>query len=358
MPLIDDAKAEQVEEALGIEREVHARTVRELSKTKSDLTRSFQERDFLRQQLDFVSAIDAAKLKPPRWLRKPDKRGAHRGTVSLLLTDTHFDEVVNPAEIDFINAYNREIAEKRLKRWADKAIMVAREYVQGVEYDGAVLFVGGDIFSGNIHDELKESNEGTLFEAVVYWLEPLCSAIQQLATEFGRLHVGCVVGNHGRSTHKPRAKSRAQDNIEWLMYRWLEREFRNDDRVTFQVADAADLMIQIYGTRYLLTHGDQFRGGSGISGMMAPLMLGQHRKTRRAMAADKPFDWMVMGHLHQYWHGKGIIVGGTLKGFDEYAYVSNFVPEPPTQAFWITTPEFGPSISAPIFVADRKAEGW
>jgi len=116
--------------------------------------------------------------------------------------------------------------------------------------------------------------------------------------------------------------------------------------------------LQVHDTRFLLTHGDQFRGGSGIAGIMSPLKLGQHRKGQREQALGRGFDWMVMGHFHQYICGQGLLVNGSLKGYDEYAYISNFGTEVPTQAFWITTPEHGMTFTAPIFPADRKAEGW
>ena len=91
----------------------------------------------------------------------------------------------------------------------------------------------------------------------------------------------------------------------------------------------------------------------------SPIMLGQHRKTQQQMAVGKPpFDWMVLGHWHQYFCGRGIIVNGALKGFDEFAYVNNFRFEPAQQAFWLTTPEHGVAFSAPIFCEDKKAEGW
>jgi len=335
---------------------VEAETARQVRRFRAELEGRATEIKELRKQLDFVQSIDSAKLSAPTWT-SPAPASSRSGIVTLLLTDTHFEENVKPEQIDHLNAYDRRIAELRLKRWTEKVIELARDYVKGIDYSGAVLMLGGDIFSGNIHAELKESNTGTLFEGIVHWLEPLESAFTLLKKEFGNLHIACVVGNHGRMTHKPIAKNRAQDNIEWLMYRILERDLR-ESGITFQVSDAADALVQVYDTRYLLTHGDQFKGGSGISGMMAPLMLGQHRKTRRQMAADKPYDWLVMGHMHQYWHGKNIIVGGTLKGYDEYAYVSNFEWEPPVQAFWITDPEHGPTIAAPVHVSDRVTEGW
>jgi hypothetical protein len=53
-----------------------------------------------------------------------------------------------------------------------------------------------------------------------------------------------------------------------------------------------------------------------------------------------------------------VIVGGTLKGLDEYAYMGNFGYEPPQQAWWVTTPEMGITVNAPIYVSDRESEGW
>jgi len=353
----EQVEAQQADADLARERLARESAARKVRSLEAVLRLLSVERDGLKQQLDFALGLQSAKLRAPKWTRKPSKRSG-TAVACALLTDTHFDEIVNPAEIDGLNAYNRQIAEKRLRRWAEKVCVLAREYITGVEYDGLVVPIAGDIFSGNIHEELKETNEATLMASVVHWIEHIEAAIRLLADEFGSVHCPAVVGNHGRFTRKPVAKRRAQDNVEWLLYRMLERAFRDDPRVTFAVSDAADTLFSIHGTNYLLTHGDQFRGGSGISGMFSPLMLGHHRKTRRQMAAGKPFDWLVMGHLHQFFVGKGIIVGGTMKGTDEYAYVSNFAPEPPQQAFWINDPEHGVTITAPVHVMDRKAEGW
>lgn len=311
----------------------------------------------LRRMLDFVRQVDETPIRPATW-KQPRAKSKGHGIVTVMLTDTHFDEVVKPEQVGGMNAYDRRIAELRLRRWSDHVITLASDYVAGIAYDGCQIMLGGDLFSGTIHQELRETNAATLFESVVHWLDPLLSALRQQADVFGHVHIGAVVGNHGRMTRKPVAKNRAQDNIEWLMLKVLQRELKADQRFTVEVSDAADLRVFVYGTRYLLTHGDQFRGGSGISGALSPLMIGQARKIRRELAAGQPFDWLVMGHWHQYWVGKRIIVGGTLKGVDEYGWIGNFEPEPPSQAWWITDPEHGVTISAPVHVMDRKAEGW
>lgn len=346
MSLTDDLGADAVDERREVRRLTSA--LRERDATLSDL----------RRKLELVTTIDQTRLQPPRWLQPPKSARAHRGTVCAMLTDTHFGEVVEPAEVEWLNAYNDDIAEQRLHRFTDKTIRLARDYVSGISYDGMVLFVGGDIFTGTIHDELLETNSETLYESVVHWIEPLLATVLSFADAFGKVHVACTYGNHGRRTKKPRAKQRAADNIEWLFYKVMQRETHGDKRITWQIPDSADTAVPIYSTRFLLTHGDQFRGGSGIAGALSPLLLGQHRKTRRAMSTGRPFDVLVMGHFHQYLTLPGLIVGGCLKGTDEYAYLGNYGYEPAQQAFFVVNPEHGVTIHAPVHVLDREAEGW
>ena len=328
---------------------------------ESALRHVVADRDQYREAFALATSLTEHQAHPPTWLtpKRPDK--GHRATATLLLTDCHFDEVVNPDEIDGINAYDRKIAEARLKRLFERTIRMSREYLTGVRYDGAVVMLGGDLVSGIIHEELRETNFDMLYGTVTHFLDPLLAGIDMLATEFGKVHLVGVPGNHSRSKPgKPRFKGRARDTADWLIYTLLARDLRSDSRITFEIPEAMDARVTIYDTRYLLTHGNQFKGGSGIAGALSPLMLGVARKGQRERAAGRPYDYLAMGHWHQrMWiPGKGLIVGGSMIGFSEFDYGSNFTPEPPTQEFWLTTPEHGPTISAPIFVADRAREGW
>lgn len=352
-----DAFADARAEARYTENADIARTARALRGALEERDRELAD---LRKRLGLYERLDGARLTPPTWLAPAKGSKGHEGIPALLLTDVHWDEVVRAEQVGGINAYSRRIAEQRVRRAFEGAVRLSRDYISGIAYPGIQLFLGGDLLSGVIHEELRETNEAQVMDSVLSVLEPLEAGVALLAETFGQVHVAAVVGNHGRNTRKPRAKHRAQDNFDWLIYKLLERDCRGRAGVTVQVADAADTMVTVYGTRYLLTHGDQFHGGSGISGLMAPLMLGAHRKTRRQAAAGAPYDVMVMGHFHQsvMFPAKGIIVGGSVVGYNEYAYQANMEPEPPQCAFWITTPEHGPTITAPVYVQDRKAEGW
>jgi hypothetical protein len=351
VPLADEAR-DQVDDRrvaeVRRERDSARQTVKALEAENADLT----------ARLNLIETITDLDPRPPRWLAPKKAKGNSRATVTTILSDSHFDEVVNPDEIGGVNAYDRDIATRRLRRYFDQVCTVSRSYLAGVTFDGVVAMLGGDLLSGDIHEELKETNEDTTLGSVLYWSELLAAGVGQLADEFGQVHVPVVVGNHGRRTRKPRAKGRARDNFDWLVGHLVAREFRDDDRVTFDIPDAAHTLVTVHGTTYRLEHGDSARGGSGWMGVLGPAMRRDQKIRSVAQAIEQPFDHLVIGHWHRLsWLGN-VIVNGSSKGLDEYAAIEGFGYEVPQQALWLTTPERGMTMQAPVFVADRKREGW
>lgn len=307
----------------------------------------------LRRVTEMIELAKGVKRDIPDWVMKKPKAGSKGAIATAFLSDVHLDEVIRPEQVNWVNAYNREIAEVRLKLFFENAIELAKDYLGGLRYEGLVLPLGGDIFAGIIHEELSESNEGTIFESMMYWLDPVCAGIKLMRDAFGRVFLPCVVGNHGRRKRKPHAKNRAQDNFEYIFYHMCRRLLQGEKGVQFAISEAADQAFRVYDTRFLLTHGDQFKGGSGISGLWSPLMLGDARKRAREGAVQRPYDHMIMGHWHQLKFFGNIIVNGSVSGLDEYAFLNNFGYEPPRQAFWITDPDHGVTITAPIHVAAK-----
>ena len=311
----------------------------------------------LESVLGIVERAETTALEPPVWMApaKPKKSAA---TLVVMLSDTHFDEVVNPDEMEGLNAYNREIAVLRLEQWTQNVIKLARHYLAGVSYDGIVVILGGDIFTGDIHEELSITNEDTMIGSLLFWSEQLAASIELLSKEFGRCHVASVVGNHGRTTRKPRMKQRVRTNFDWLLAKMVERHFAKDKRVTFTVPESADAFIKIYEHGHLITHGDQVSGGGGIGGIYPPIMRMRARKHQRYMATGSSFSTLWLGHWHTYLSTPSMIVNGSMKGFDEYALLMGFGFEPPQQALAVVTPERNITFQAPVFCMDRKREKW
>jgi predicted phosphodiesterase len=325
-----------------------------VSTAKSAQKLAVDELEAAEKRLKVYEAASTATT--PRWLapKKPKKSEA---IAVAMLSDCHFDEVVRSEEVDGVNAYDRRIAEMRLKKFVEKTIEVSRDYVAGVDVKSLVLLFGGDMVSGDIHEELTESNEGTMLETVIHWTGQLESAVVTLADYFGKVHVASVVGNHGRRTRRPRSKKRVVDNFDWLLTHSVAQRLRDDKRITWDVPETADCLIEIYSTRLLLTHGDKVTGGSGIGGIWPPVKRLQARLNKNPATAH---DVLVMGHFHQLVLSttSGICVNGSLKGWDEYAATNAFEWEEPRQAWFLVTPTRGVTIAAPLFVADPVAEGW
>lgn len=326
-------------------------------KALGDIQRLTAELEEITKTLNTTENVLGTTIAPPKWM-SPDKPKVSAATIKVMLSDTHFDEIVNPEEVDGLNAYNRDIAEMRLKRWSQNVIKVARHYLAGLKYDGLVLSLGGDIFSGDIHEELKETNADTILGSLLHWSEQIGGAIDLLSEEFGKVHIVSVVGNHGRTTRKPRAKLRAKTNYDWLLAKMLERHYSKNDKISFQIPDGSDALVKVYGYGQLITHGDQASGGGGIGGVWPPIMRLRARKAQRYLATGENFQTMWCGHWHQLVQTPSLIVNGSLKGADEYSFVNNFAYEQPQQAFAIITPENGITMQAPIFCQDRKKEGW
>lgn len=284
----------------------------------------------------------------PAWKVKQPKNGKRHGTVCFLLSDLHLDEVITPESIGNINAFNREIAEQRLTHVFDRAASLPIEFAGRLQFDGCVAFLGGDILTGDIHDELKETNEGTPFESIVHWVPRLAAGIRLLAETYGRVHVPCVDGNHDRNGKQYRFKRRPQSAYSWVLYHWLAEQFAGDSRVTFDIGTGVELSIPVYNTTFLLRHGDGWKGGNGQVGPIGPVRSANLRLMRREMAVGRSYDWLVVGHYHTYVHGLGIIMNGSLKGYDEFANGNIMDFELPQQALWVTTPEHGVTLSMPI----------
>lgn len=304
-----------------------------------------------------ILKLTTAAVEPPDWLcQRRESGGSDLGVPTLFASDWHWAEVVDPRQINGVNEYDLKIAHGRARKMVDRTIHLLRNCMVGANYPGIVFALGGDMVSGDIHEELQATNEIEIMPTVVDLIGVLQWCIQQLADEFGRVFVPCVSGNHGRNTKKIRAKGRNFTSFDWLTYVMLAKMFEHDPRVTFQIPDGPDAAWRVYGMRYLMTHGDQFRGGDGMIGALGPIIRGDHKKRSRASQIDMGYDVLMIGHFHQLIQQQRLIVNGSLKGYDEYAFANNFGVERARQALWITHPEHGITFSMPVNVDDKPAQ--
>lgn len=297
-----------------------------------------------------VEALD----DPPKWVDAQLAKPSSPGVPLLFLSDLHWGEVVHPSQIGGVNKYNLAIAHERMDYTIETAIHLLTILDAKRDYPGIVCPLGGDMISGNIHDELSATNELNTMPTVLDLYGKLVSAITRLADVFGSVFLPCVSGNHGRDTRKIWGKDRHHTSFDWLLYRFLAKHFEGDKRVTFFIPDSSDALFRVFGTRFLLTHGDQFRGGDSIIGPLGPLTRGNQKKQSRNQAIGAEYDVMICGHWHQYIHLSRLIVNGSLKGYDEYAFQNNFGFEEPQQALFVVHPRHGITYRMPVNCQQRK----
>ena len=314
------------------------------------------------QVWEHVTRIAHAKVEPPKWLspKRVSKKGL-LGVPIALWSDWHWGEVVRPTEVNGINAYNLKIAHARARRLVDTTIDLLRNHLTGAQYDGIVLALAGDFFSGSIHEELDKTNEVDVMEAFVDLHRVMVKCVSDIADEFGSVYIPCVTGNHGRTTRRVQAKERYATNFDWLLYAQLAYWFEGDNRVTIDASQAPEVDFRVYGHRYKLVHGDGWSGGDGIIGALGPVTRGRVRKQARDASHGTHWETLICGHWHTLCQLPHLVVNGSLKGYDEYCQSKDLGYEPPAQALWVTHPTRGITIQAPIYVdepQEREQSPW
>lgn len=311
--------------------------------------------EFIKSQI--IKLDRALPVDSPTWLLRPKRAFKGAGVPTLFASDWHWGEVVEASQIGGVNQYDMTIARDRARTMVEVTFdLLDNHIVTEGGYPGIVFALGGDMVSGDIHEELSATNEQEMMPVIVDLWGNLAWVIEQLVSKYGRVFVPCVTGNHGRNTKKMRSKGRVYTSFDWLLYQFLAKRFEGDARVKFLIPDGPDAYYSVLGHRYLLTHGDMLgNGGDGMIGALGPIIRGDHRKRSRNAQINREYDTLLCGHWHQLIQLQRLIVNGSLKGLDEYAYNSNFPYERPRQALWLTHPEQGITFSAPVNV-DRALQ--
>ena len=325
-------------------------------RTIEDLRREKDTAEAIRQE---IWGLSAHSLEPPAWVSGKGGPSGSRGGPVTIWSDFHYGEVVDPDQIGGVNEFNMKIAKARFNCLVDRTIDLCFNHMGKAEakYPGIVVCLGGDMIGGDIHEELMATNDRTPHQSVHDLTDMLGAGIEQLASKFGHVFLPCVVGNHGRSTRKVLMKNRVYTNMDWSIYCNLERDFRKDKRIRLLVPSGPDCLFNVYGHRYLLTHGDSLgvKGGDGIIGALGPIMRGSIKVSNSKSQIGDNYDTLVMGHWHQYITLPGLIVNNAFKGYDEYAMMALRAKySRPSQALWFSHPEHGITAHWQVYLDGKK----
>jgi predicted phosphodiesterase len=325
----------------------------EVKRLKAQIAVIHKHNDSAEEIRRVIYGLQEIPAEPPEWTAgRVEIEGP--GTPMMMWSDWHYGEVVNKQEVGGLNEFNSEIADKRVQELVERCVGLIKHHMpNGVP--GVVICLGGDMITGEIHQELQDTNDEYVQQTLRRLKSVLLAALTRMADEFGNVYVLGVVGNHGRMTMKPRMKGVVYTSYEWNLYTDLEDRLRDDKRFRFTIPTETDVLFAVHGHRFLLTHGDRMgvKGGDGIIGALGPIKRGEFKVRASEGQIGRDFDTIIMGHWHQYIATRGLIVNNCLKGYDEFARLALRAPATPaSQALWFVHHKWGINAQMEVYVQD------
>lgn len=359
------SKKLSVEEWMNLveEEKTSSEEVIRINKIQKDLERERKRTKELSSLLELSSKRENLLLDFQDWendlepIIPTQKSSRAEATAIVLASDWHVEEQVDPSTVNGLNAYNLEISEKRARQFFQGILWHVRSHRHGEsqEYgyhiENLILWLGGDLISGYIHEELMESNFLSPIEAIRFCTNLICTGLDYLLKEgnFKKITIPCSYGNHGRTSMKRRHSTGAKNSFEWLMYHQIRKIYENEPRVEFAIADGSHLYLDVYDWTFRFHHGDDIRYGGGIGGVTIPL-----RKAVDAWNIGKHADITVIGHFHQFVDENFAVVNGSLIGYNAFAQSIKARYEPPRQAFFLVDRDRGKKEVSPIYVDEMQ----
>ena len=314
----------------------------ELTDLKAQINRLIEVNSALEDQLDVAAAISESKTS--KAAMKPASIESGEACSVLMASDWHCEEVVTAASTNGLNEYNLEIARERIQRFFTASVTITEIQRAGVEIKEALLWLGGDLMSGFIHEELAETNEMTPTETVIWLKDQVAEGIHYLRQHFDHITIVCNYGNHGRNTKKPRHATGYKNSYEWLLYQILASQIT--EGVTWHIADSYFAFVDLYGKVIRAHHGDGLKYQGGIGGLTIPV-----EKAIASWNKGRVADLDMFGHWHQKMENPRWVSNGSLIGYNAYAISIKAGYELPQQTFFLFDKKRGRTITAPIIVS-------
>lgn len=263
-----------------------------------------------------------------------------------LFSDAHIEETVNPASVLNMNEYNIEIAEQRIQKYFENLC----ECIKVDEVDDLIFASLGDSITGFLHDELTQCNSLSPLEATLKAQSLIYNGLRYICetTKLNSIKFIGIVGNHSRTTKKIQHANGFKMSYEWLMYKNIEQQCKNDSLpIEFCIPESEVAVVNTPdGQKFIFAHGFQIRGGGNatVCGIYPSL-------NRLALKWGKVFgqDKIYIGHFHQCVSIPNAVVNGSIIGYNTFALSNGFSFEEPCQYYEVYDSNIGQLLSRKIY---------
>lgn len=300
----------------------------ELTELRRKYRDALQTVSTLSDQISDITQLTSSAKKKGKVIKAPTKANLDgtAATAILCFSDFHVEERVRPEEVRGLNDYTLEEADRRIQRLTQSSIRMLKHEAQITNIDSVVVWLGGDVIGGHIHEELVESAQLSPLNACLWAGERINAMLDAVAKLGYPVEVVCNSGNHGRSTEKRRISGENDHSFEFYLYKTLEAACRRP-KFLWHVAEGYHAVRQYGDFKVRFHHGHALRGGGGFGGLVPSA-----NKAIAGWNQSQPVDYDIMGHFHSFTVSRKFTANGSLIGPSPFGDRLGFEAEPPTQA--------------------------
>lgn len=254
-----------------------------------------------------IMSINAlpTSVNPPKIKMSLDRDSE---TAVLMISDIHVGQLATSEATGGLGTYNwvktKQHNEVLLKS-INKIINLKR---QSTNVKKLIVCLLGDIVEGiGIFKTQTSESEFDVMKQILNAIDLLETSILCLAQDFEAVSIIGVPGNHGVPDGKK--SNPFMVNFDYLIYKILEKRLSQQKNITCNFSDTWFQVVNIEAWKFLLIHGDDVSGS-----VMSESKIEKNWAKYQKMVGGH-FDYMLMGHFHQYWRipygfGACVINGG------------------------------------------------
>jgi hypothetical protein len=286
---------------------------------------------------------------------KKSKRVSSECAAVMRISDGHHGAVQLADEIEGLNAFNAAISRKRQLGYAASLVDWVDLHRHAYTIPDLHVIVTGDMISGDIHEELRRTNEWPTPVQSIRAGELLAEQVALLAPHFGRVVVEYLVeDNHARLTKKPQAKEAGLNSFNYVVGSHAAALLAAHGNVLFRLHPVYETVVHVLTRNYLVCHGHGVKGWAGVPWYGIERKVGRESQARlraimetahlqqeeRQRALSLGFHKYLFGHFHTSIDAELYDCCPSVSGTDAYDHKEGRYSIP-GQVSWLVHPEHG-----------------
>jgi hypothetical protein len=269
----------------------------------------------------------------------------------------HYGEVVSLAETGGISSYDIPTAQAAYQVLTDATLDLLRNHHSGEQFETVWVIDVGDNVSGDIHDELKITNERPIVSQIKGAALLKSLQLRDIARHFKRVVFVGLPGNHARTTRKPSFKQKSEDSFDRAVYEDMSLLLSQVPNIEVRIPRGSRELLDINGHSFMFEHGDSIPSWMGIP------FYGAMREDAKLTKLytnyfNQGFRYFGFGHFHQVGFiqtpgGGEMIMTGSPKGGDEFSLGRMSTASQPSQILFGVHPRRGITFKYSLDLSER-----